>query len=105
MDLTAMKPSPGNALERETGREDQCEGATTMRTATMWRARASCPPANRHERKATWDAEANAEGRWRKFSYEELVARDKTSLDVFWLKDKSLNGAVQNSAGRVNRSG
>lgn len=47
-------------------------------------------PANRHKRKATWDAEKNAEGRWRKYSYEELTARDKTSLDVFWLKDKSL---------------
>lgn len=47
-------------------------------------------PQNRHKRKATWDAEKNPEGRWRKFSYEELVARDKTSLDVFWLKDKSL---------------
>ena len=47
-------------------------------------------PETRHERKPTWDAEANPEGRWRKFSYEELVARDKTSLDVFWLKDKSL---------------
>ena len=23
-------------------------------------------------------------------TYEELIARDKTSLDVFWLKDKSL---------------
>lgn len=32
----------------------------------------------------------NAEGRWRKFTYKELIARDKTSLDVFWLKDKSL---------------
>lgn len=30
------------------------------------------------------------EGRWRKYSYEELIARDKTSLDIFWLKDKSL---------------
>ncbi len=47
-------------------------------------------PANRHERVETWDAEANPEERWRKFSYEELIARDKTSLDVFWLKDKSL---------------
>ncbi|MGO7273348.1 HsdM family class I SAM-dependent methyltransferase [Rhizobium ruizarguesonis] len=47
-------------------------------------------PANRHERKEAWDADGNPEGRWRKFSYEELVARDKTSLDVFWLKDKSL---------------
>ena len=47
-------------------------------------------PANRHKRKATWDATKNPEGRWRKFSYEELKARDKTSLDVFWLRDKSL---------------
>jgi type I restriction enzyme M protein len=47
-------------------------------------------PENRHERKETWDAETNPEGRWRKYSYEELTARDKTSLDVFWLKDKSL---------------
>ncbi|MDT8427950.1 MAG: hypothetical protein RQ757_04205 [Pseudomonadales bacterium] len=28
--------------------------------------------------------------RWRKYRYEELIARDKASLDVFWLKDKSL---------------
>ena len=47
-------------------------------------------PRNRHERKATWNAETNPEGRWRSFSYEELTARDKTSLDIFWLKDKSL---------------
>jgi type I restriction enzyme M protein len=47
-------------------------------------------PTNRHKRQATWHPEKNPEGRWRKFSYEELIARDKTSLDVFWLKDKSL---------------
>jgi type I restriction enzyme M protein len=47
-------------------------------------------PQNRHQRKATWDVEKNPEGRWRKFTYYELTARDKTSLDVFWLKDKSL---------------
>ncbi|TVQ41951.1 MAG: hypothetical protein EA365_16300 [Gloeocapsa sp. DLM2.Bin57] len=46
-------------------------------------------PENRHRREQTW-GEDNPEGRWRKFSYEELVARDKTSLDIFWLKDKSL---------------
>ncbi len=45
---------------------------------------------NRHERKATWNAEKNPDGRWRKFNYEELITRDKTSLDIFWLKDKSL---------------
>ena len=27
---------------------------------------------------------------WRKYSYGELVARDKTSLDLFWLKDDTL---------------
>ncbi len=47
-------------------------------------------PQNRHQRKATWDAETNPDGRWRKYSYEELTTRDKTSLDLFWLKDKSL---------------
>ncbi len=47
-------------------------------------------PKNRHKRKPTWDAGSNPEGRWRKYTYAELAARDKTSLDVFWLKDKSL---------------
>jgi type I restriction enzyme M protein len=47
-------------------------------------------PANRHKRIPTWDASKNSEGRWRNYSYEELVARDRTNLDVFWLKDKSL---------------
>ena len=47
-------------------------------------------PKNRHKRKATWHPDKSPEGRWRRFTYEELIARDKTSLDVFWLKDKSL---------------
>ena len=47
-------------------------------------------PQNRWERRETWDAEAHPEGRWRVFSYDEILARDKTSLDIFWLKDKSL---------------
>ena len=28
--------------------------------------------------------------RWRAYDYEELVNRDKASLDIFWLRDKSL---------------
>ena len=47
-------------------------------------------PKNRHERQATWDEKDAPEGRWRSYAYEEIVARDKTSLDLFWLKDKSL---------------
>jgi type I restriction enzyme M protein len=46
-------------------------------------------PANRNKRKATWSDE-KPEGRWRAYSYEELIARDKASLDIFWLKDESL---------------
>lgn len=46
-------------------------------------------PENRHERQATWSPE-NPDGRWRRFTYEELMARDKVSLDIFWLKDESL---------------
>ncbi len=42
------------------------------------------------ERTETWHPETNPEGRWRKYGYDELIARDKTSLDLFWLKDKSL---------------
>ncbi len=29
-------------------------------------------------------------GRWRSYDYEDLIARDKASLDIFWLKDDSL---------------
>jgi type I restriction enzyme M protein len=28
--------------------------------------------------------------RWKSFTYDELIARDKTNLDIFWLKDDSL---------------
>jgi len=46
-------------------------------------------PSNRHERAATW-SEENPAGRWRAYDYADLVARDKASLDIFWLKDESL---------------
>ena len=46
-------------------------------------------PANRHDRNPTW-SEATPTGRWRSFPREELLARDKASLDLFWLKDSSL---------------
>lgn len=47
-------------------------------------------PANRQLRKETYNAETNLEGQWRKFTYDEIIARDKTSLDITWIKDKSL---------------
>ena len=51
-------------------------------------------PENRNQRKPLWDEKKNPEGRWRMFSYEELVARDKCSLDIFWLKDQSLEDSA-----------
>ncbi len=47
-------------------------------------------PEGRGDRTQTWHPETNPEGRWRKYSYDEIMARDKTSLDIFWLKDQSL---------------
>jgi type I restriction enzyme M protein len=63
-------------------------------------------PTNRHDRTATWsddtqdgrsrrpashDTSSSMNvGRWRSYDYEELINRDKASLDIFWLKDDSL---------------
>ncbi len=46
-------------------------------------------PENRQERTETW-SEENPDGRWRRFSAEELLKRDKVSLDIFWIKDRTL---------------
>ena len=45
--------------------------------------------ANRHERQPTY-GEGRPDGRWRAFTYDELIARDKVNLDIFWLRDESL---------------
>ena len=34
----------------------------------------------------TYDAENNPQGRWRKYPIDEIFARDKTSLDITWIK-------------------
>lgn len=44
---------------------------------------------NIDKREETW-SENNQDGRWKKYTYDEIIARDKTSLDIFWLRDKSL---------------
>ena len=46
-------------------------------------------PQNRHERSETW-SEENPDGRFRKYSIDDIMSRDKKSLDIFWIKDKSL---------------
>ncbi len=37
-------------------------------------------------RKETW-SEENPNGRWKKFSYDELVSRTNTGLDISWIKN------------------
>ena len=43
-------------------------------------------PENRHERKET--------ERFKSFAYDDLIKRDKVSLDIFWLKDDSLEDSA-----------
>jgi type I restriction enzyme M protein len=44
------------------------------------------PYLSRHERKES--------ERFKGFSYEELTKRDKLNLDIFWLKDESLEDSA-----------
>lgn len=37
----------------------------------------------------TYNAETEPNGRWRKFSVTELLGRDKTSLDITWIKEQT----------------
>ncbi|MBN2549345.1 MAG: SAM-dependent DNA methyltransferase [Anaerolineales bacterium] len=50
-------------------------------------------PQNRHERQPTWSEQA-PDGRWRSYTYDELMGRDKVNLDIFWLRDESLEDSA-----------
>jgi type I restriction enzyme M protein len=50
-------------------------------------------PENRHDRTPTWSPE-NPDCRWRAFTYDELMTRDKVNLDIFWLRDESLEDSA-----------
>ena len=50
------------------------------------RLRRLLPCENRHKRKET--------ERFKCFSYEDLLKRDKVNLDIFWLKDESLEDSA-----------
>ena len=50
-------------------------------------------PGDRHNRKPTW-SEDNPTGRWRCFTYDEIINRDKASLDIFWLRDDDLEDSA-----------
>jgi type I restriction enzyme M protein len=70
----------------------------TLKTKRMTRADldefVGCyQPENRQKRKATWSEKA-LEGRWRPYTLDEILARDKVSLDLFWLRDESLEDSA-----------
>jgi len=50
-------------------------------------------PENRHDRTPTRSSET-PDSRWRLFTYDELMARDKVNLDIFWLRDESLEDSA-----------
>ena len=41
---------------------------------------------NINARTETYNAETNPNGRWRKYNVEDVLKRDKTSLDISWIK-------------------
>ena len=71
----------------------------TLKTKPMTRANlddfvACYRPGELHSRKQTWSEKKNPEGRWRAFTFDEIAARDKCSLDLFWLRDESLEDSA-----------
>jgi type I restriction enzyme M protein len=70
----------------------------TLKTRTLTRENldefvACYHPENRQERRPTW-SEDHPDGRWRVFAYDELMARDKANLDIFWVRDESLEDSA-----------
>jgi type I restriction enzyme M protein len=47
-------------------------------------------PENRHPRRQAW-SEKNPEGRWRSLDDEDRVKRDKVNLDIFRLRNETLD--------------
>ena len=41
---------------------------------------------NAATRTETYNEETNPAGRWRKYAVDDILARDKTSLDITWIK-------------------
>jgi type I restriction enzyme M protein len=48
---------------------------------------------DRHGRQPTW-SESNPLGKWRSYPYEDLIRRDKVSLELSWLPDESLEDSA-----------
>ena len=70
----------------------------TLKTRRMTRADldefvACYRPCARQTREATW-SEQTPDGRWRPCSYDEVIGRDKVSLNLFWPRDESVEDSA-----------
>ena len=80
-EAVGLRPADEHALHAE---DEPAEAGRPGRVRRVLPARQPPPP------QADLGAEKNPDGRWRSFDYDELMKRDKVNLDIFWLKDKSL---------------
>jgi len=48
------------------------------------------PNQPRAKRRGNWSEDKKFDGRWRSFDYDEIIKRDKANLDIFWLKNDSI---------------
>lgn len=46
-------------------------------------------PDNKSQRQETWNENTQV-GRWRRYTYNDIINRDKANMDIFWLKDNNL---------------
>lgn len=57
---------------------------------------------NFNSRKSNWSPDttknSSPDGRWRDFSYEEILLRDKTNLDIQWLKEETSDSLVMHTS-------
>ena len=70
--------------------------------------------ANKSDRKETYDPTNNPNGRWRKFSYEEIMARPNANLAINWIEDEEskledvslseLLSSMQEQSSKINES-
>jgi type I restriction enzyme M protein len=64
-----------------------CYGGTSSVSSKAKAGTEASPPGkSRHDRKES--------ERFKSFTYEELTKRDKVNLDIFWLKDESLEDSA-----------
>jgi len=50
-------------------------------------------PSNRYEWETTW-SEETPEGRWRRYTYEEVMRCEGANLGLSWIRDKILEGSA-----------